>query len=177
MAELPTYKTKRLIVRPRLIGDVEDCLSMDRDPLVTRYISGPWRKPSKHREFVLSRMTTDYPDGLGYWSVVNQTKPDEFLGWILLLPYANVNREVEIGWRFNRKSWGCGYATEAATAIINHGLQILGLDRIVADIDPQNTPSIKVAEKIGMRFVEDRFFDEEIAKSYQVTKPRTSMTT
>ena len=58
---------------------------------------------------------------------------------------------MEIGWRLRRAAWGQGYACEAAAALLSHGLGALGLPEIVADIDPANLGSIRVAEKIGLR--------------------------
>ena len=165
---LPTFETGRLRVRPRTIADLEDCLAMDRDPLVTRHIPGPWDDPERHRAFVLDRMRTAYPDGLGYWSVVTRAGTEAFIGWILLLPYEAVKQEVEIGWRFVRQSWGRGYATEAAAPVLDHAFGTVGLDTIVADIDPDNTASIRVAEKLGLEWVEDRAIGGERVKSYQI---------
>ncbi|WP_164125920.1 GNAT family N-acetyltransferase, partial [Stenotrophomonas maltophilia] len=63
--------------------------------------------------------------------------------------------EIEIGWRLNRHAWGKGYATEAARPIVAHAFQTVGLDRIVAEIDPANSASMHVAEKIGLKFTGD----------------------
>ncbi|MES0884532.1 GNAT family N-acetyltransferase [Roseibium sp. SCP14] len=164
---LPTFDTRRLRVRPRSHADLDQCLSMDRDPLVTQFIPGPWSEPDKHRAFVLNRMDQQYPDGLGYWSVVRKDEPEIFLGWILLLPYEAVSDEIEIGWRFSRRSWGHGYATEAASAVLDHAFCSLKLDYVVADIHPENFASIRVAEKTGMTFVENRTFGSEPARSFR----------
>ena len=61
-----------------------------------------------------------------------------------------VGPEVEIAWIFGRQYWGKGYATEAARACLDYGLGELGIERIVAIIFPENAPSIRVAEKLGM---------------------------
>ncbi len=165
---LPTFATERLLVRPRTIVDLEACLAMDRDPLVTRYVPGPWADPERHRAFVLDRMRTVYPDGFGYWSVVGDNGAGAFLGWVLLLPYGAVTDEVEIGWRFVRRSWGQGYATEAAAPVLDHAFRTVGLDTVVADIDPANTASIRVAGKLGLEWVEDREIGGERVTSYQI---------
>jgi len=141
---------------------------MDRDPLVTQFISGPWSAPEEHRAFVLSRMNCEYPKGFGYWSVFEKEEPQEFLGWILLLPYQAVKDEAEIGWRFVRKSWGRGYASESASAVLHHAFRRLRLDYVVADIDPRNVASIRVAEKLGMHFTGDRMLEGVLAKSYRM---------
>ena len=60
------------------------------------------------------------------------------------------NREGWIGYCYNRKYWGDGYATEVAIVIIGFGFKHLNLHRIFATCDPNNIGSVKVLEKIGM---------------------------
>ena len=50
-----------------------------------------------------------------------------------------------------RSRWGLGYATEAASAVLRHGFDHLGLDEVLAEIDAANIASIRVAERIGLR--------------------------
>ena len=148
---LPTFRTERLILRPRTIADYENCLAMDRDPDVVRYIPGPWADPAAHQAFVRDRITRRYPDGLGYWCIALHTAPDRFLGWVLLIPRDAVGPEIEIGWRLVQTAWGHGYASEAAAAIMRHGFEMAGLNRIIAEIDPEHVRSQRVAEKLGLR--------------------------
>jgi RimJ/RimL family protein N-acetyltransferase len=124
---------------------------MDQEPEVTRYVSGPWSDPVAHRAFVEQRTLGPYPDGLGYWTLGAVEQPDEFLGWVLLIPLDAVGPEIEIGWRLRPAFWRRGYATEAASTLLRYGLDQLGLDEVVAEIDPDNVASISVAERIGMR--------------------------
>ena len=58
--------------------------------------------------------------------------------------------EVEIGWHVHRAQWNRGFATEAATACRDHCFDALGLERVISLIRPENVPSRRVAEKIGM---------------------------
>ena len=67
---------------------------------------------------------------------------------------------AEIGYRLNREYWGCGYASEAARAIVGFGFEQLGLHRIYATCDPENAASVRVLEKCGMR--REGHFVEEI---------------
>jgi RimJ/RimL family protein N-acetyltransferase len=59
--------------------------------------------------------------------------------------------EVEIGWWLVRAAWGRGYASEGAGAARDEAFDRVGLERIVARIQPANRASSRVAEKIGMR--------------------------
>ena len=61
------------------------------------------------------------------------------------------NRGAWIGYCFNRRYWGRGYATEAARAVVDFGFASLGLHRIFATCAPENTASARVLEKLGMR--------------------------
>lgn len=167
---LPTFRTARLLVRPRTLDDLEACLAMDRDPEVARFVAGPWADPVAHRAFVIERMRTVYPHGMGYWSVLDPAAREAFVGWILLLPYQAFADEVEIGWRFVPSARGRGYATEAAAAVLDHAFRTLGLGTVVADIDPENRPSIRVAEKLGMRHAGDRTIDGAPARSYRIDR-------
>ena len=57
-----------------------------------------------------------------------------------------------MGYRLRRAAWGCGYATEGVRALIECGFQQSELERIVASTYEANRASIRVMEKVGMRF-------------------------
>ncbi|WP_454016072.1 GNAT family N-acetyltransferase [Bacillus sp. Marseille-Q7846] len=57
----------------------------------------------------------------------------------------------EIGWVFNPKYFNKGYASEAAQATLKYGFKEMKLHRIIATCQPENIPSYRVMEKIGMR--------------------------
>jgi RimJ/RimL family protein N-acetyltransferase len=59
--------------------------------------------------------------------------------------------EIELGYSLIRSCWGHGYATEAARAALDYCIHVLGHRRVIALIEPGNSASFKVAEKIGMR--------------------------
>ena len=58
--------------------------------------------------------------------------------------------ETDIGWHLLREHWGQGLATEAARASRDYAFVQLGVERLVAQIHPENSASRRVAEKIGM---------------------------
>ena len=57
----------------------------------------------------------------------------------------------EVGWAVAPEHQGRGYATEAALGLLAHGFDTLGLHRIVATCQPENIPSVRVMEKLGLR--------------------------
>ena len=68
----------------------------------------------------------------------NHTQPEHFMTW-------------ELGYIFNPKFYNFGYATEASREIIRYAFAELKAHRIIANCNPNNTPSWKLLEKIGMR--------------------------
>ena len=59
---------------------------------------------------------------------------------------------IDFGWRYARKTWNKGYATEAAAIVLDYGVNTLGLSGIVAESVTENVKSIRVIEKLGMQF-------------------------
>ena len=85
--------------------------------------------------------------GLGYWTIHRQ---GEFLGWVLLIPADGTRPEIEIGWRLRQTAWRQGFATEAAAPLLRHAFVTLKLPEVIAEIDPANSASQRVAEKLGL---------------------------
>ncbi len=166
---METLETARLILRPRKPGDFDACLAMDSDPEVIRYVGPPWRDAQEHRAFLRQRMAATYPPGLGYWSVLPKDDPEQFLGWIMLCPCTVAGAEVEIGWRFNHSAWGKGYASKAAAPILAQGFRNAGMTEVVADIDPENRASMRVAEKLGLTFTGTVLYEGKPARRYSIT--------
>jgi [ribosomal protein S5]-alanine N-acetyltransferase len=94
--------------------------------------------------------------GFGPYAVVERQR-QEMIGYcgLFFFPDINGQAEVEIGYRLARSAWGRGYATEAARAVRDFAFTTLEIKRLIAMIDPDNVASIRVAEKIGMRYEKD----------------------
>ena len=97
---------------------------------------------------------------LGFWAVAHRTS-GVVVGSVLLLTLPNaVDGEVEIGWHLHPDSWGHGYASEAAAAVLRHGFES-GLREILALTHLDNAPSQAVARRIGLadRGVVERWYE------------------
>ena len=132
------------------MDDLEDCLAMDLDPEVHRYIflNGP-PDPAERREAIRERVASGWPETGVMWSVEWKDKPG-FIGWCGVFPLEDSGL-MEVGYRYIRKAWGQGVATEAATAALDCGFTVLGLDPIVAVTHPENRASQHVLQKIGLK--------------------------
>ena len=94
--------------------------------------------------------------GLGPYAVVEHSSQN-VIGYcgLFFFPDVDGQAEVEIGYRLARSAWGQGYATEAAKAVRDFAFTTLEIKRLIAMIDPSNIASIRVAEKIGMKYEKD----------------------
>ena len=90
--------------------------------------------------------------GTGPWAV-EELASSRVIGDCGLFPVdrseAGLDGDLELAFRLRRASWGQGYATEAAGAVIAYGFEDLGATRIVADVDADNAASSRVLEKLG----------------------------
>ncbi|WP_166871016.1 GNAT family N-acetyltransferase [Salinibacterium sp. ZJ450] len=77
------------------------------------------------------------------------------------------NQSAEIGWSLHPDHQGQGYASEAASAMLDVAFRVMRLHRVVAELDPRNDPSVALCRRLGMReearFVEDLRFKGEWA--------------
>ena len=91
--------------------------------------------------------------GFGPYAVVEQSTGD-VIGYCGLFYFLDIHGqpEIELGYRLRRAAWGQGYATEAARLVRDYAFHTLHIKRLIALIDPDNVPSIRVAEKIGMHY-------------------------
>jgi RimJ/RimL family protein N-acetyltransferase len=60
--------------------------------------------------------------------------------------------DVDLGYAFVPEAWGKGYAFEAARAVLEHGLRVLGIPRVVAIVTFENASSIRLLERLGLAF-------------------------
>ncbi len=105
----------------------------------------------------LARMRERYTeDGFGLWAVVLR-ESGEMIGQCgLTWQWIDGERVLEVGYLFQRAHWHLGYATEAAEACRDHAFDVLGADRLYAQVRDTNLPSMNVAIRLGMT-VRSRF--------------------
>jgi RimJ/RimL family protein N-acetyltransferase len=153
-------QTKRLFLRHLHILDGEPLRRIFGDPEVMRFGDGAQSKEWV-RAWLSNCLEHCYPTwGFGPYAVVER-RENQVIGYCGLFFFPDVagRPEIEIGYRLMKCSWGRGYATEAAAAVRDFAFDALTVKRLIAMIDPENTASIKVAKKIGMRYEKEVMFD------------------
>jgi RimJ/RimL family protein N-acetyltransferase len=152
-------KTERLLLRHFDLADSESLMYVFGDADVMHFGDGV-----QTREWVdnwLQDALESYQTrGLGPYAVVEQSS-GEVIGYcgLFYCPDVNGRPEIEIGYRLRRSAWGQGYATEAVLAVRDFAFKALNIRHLIAMIDPSNTASIRVAEKVGMRYESDVMFE------------------
>jgi RimJ/RimL family protein N-acetyltransferase len=100
--------------------------------------------------------------GFGLW-LLHETATGEFVGECGLVEQTVEGAtEVEVGYQLHRRCWGRGLATEAAGACVAHARDAVGLERIVALIDPRNTASQHVAANVGLALEREVQFPSKV---------------
>lgn len=151
---VPVLRTERLVLRGFTRDDFEPFAAIVSDPEVVRYLDdgAPISREDCWRGMALfiGHWTMR---GHGWWAVEDR-RTGEFLGRLGLY-----NPEgwpgIEIGWLLRRDVWGAGLATEGAVAALDFAFDVVGASHVISLIDPRNTRSIRVAEKIGERYERD----------------------
>ena len=163
-------ETDRLLFRRFTEDDAPLLYDLNLDPEVIRYTHDPLTDVEHARKVLKEVILPQYIlYDHGRWAV-HLRSGLEFIGWCGLKYFSETN-EVDLGYRFKRKFWGNGYATEAARGCIEYGFDILKLHRIVGRALPANLASIKVLEKCGMKYLHEETVYGYLHKTYQVTNP------
>lgn len=156
-------ETERLILRELEYTDDQDLFEMDSDPEVHLYIENNPVKSIDEIRTVIGMLKIQYKEnGIARWAVVDKLT-NECVGWSGLKyfnqPLNNHNNFYDLGYRFKKKHWGKGFATESSSAILDFGFRNFNVEKIFAITDPKNENSKKVLNKLGFEFQET--FDYE----------------
>ncbi|HLC03656.1 MAG TPA: GNAT family N-acetyltransferase [Anaerolineales bacterium] len=148
--DLTILETPRLRLRHTRPDDIPALVAMWSDLEVTRHMGGP-RDEGTLRKVFAESADDPFAEAHDLWPVEEKSSGEVVGDCGLLLKEIDGQDELELVSVITRSRWGRGYATEMAEALKRHGLEKLENKRLVSLIDPENTVSRRVAEKIGMR--------------------------
>ncbi|MFT5250293.1 MAG: ribosomal-protein-alanine N-acetyltransferase [bacterium] len=161
-------ETNRLVLRELDINDSENFFNLNSDSEVLKYTGDlPFSSIAAAENFLINY--SDYKkNGFGRWAVILK-ETESFIGWSGLK--LNEENLVDIGFRFFKKEWGKGYATESARAVLDYGFNTLKLNEIIGRASKNNISSIRVLEKLNMTFwKQDSFEGIEESVYYRIKK-------
>lgn len=146
----PTLETPRLILRPPVEADLAGFVAMCAEEETMRFIGGVSAPQGAWRQMATIAGSWAI-QGFGFFSVIEKAS-GRWLG--RLGPWRPGGKTGgwpgdEVGWGLMRAAQGKGYAYEGAAASIDWAFDALGWDEVVHCIDPANTASIALAERLG----------------------------
>jgi RimJ/RimL family protein N-acetyltransferase len=149
---LNILETERLLLRQLTTDDAEFILELLNEPSFIQNIGDRGvRTLEDARLYILNGPVASYAkNGFGSYLVLLR-ETNESIGMCGLIKRDSLD-DVDIGYAFLPKFWSKGYAVESALAVKAYAKDAIGLKRLVAITDPANEGSIRVLEKLGLRF-------------------------
>jgi [ribosomal protein S5]-alanine N-acetyltransferase len=158
-ATFPVLETERFILRAITPDDAPAILHIYGDPRVTRYLARP---PLASLDEALRRIdsfntTFEQQEGI-CWAVTTRAQR-QVVGTCVYFNIVRPHFRAETGYSLAPEWWGQGIMTEAMSAVLAFGFNTMGLHSIEAQIDPENTASRRLLERLG--FVQEGHFRED----------------
>jgi RimJ/RimL family protein N-acetyltransferase len=148
-------------------ADADHLYLLNSSANVMKYLGGEPTLSSREQavQILQSKILPQYSlYGVGRLAVLLK-ESGSFIGYCGL-KYLPEAAEYDLGYRFLEEYWGQGYATEAASAVLEYGRSHLKGKRIVGKVFLENTASIRVLEKIGMQFEGHQPYGEGMVAVY-----------
>jgi RimJ/RimL family protein N-acetyltransferase len=165
-------ETPRLHLRHFTVADLPTLLAYRNDPIVAKYQSWESMTEAEGRAFI-TEMQQHRPGvaGPGFQFAVALQPSGLHIGDCFFKLLDHDPRQAEIGYSLARAYWGHGFATEALVALLDYSFHTLDLHRVIAVTDCQNSASVALLERLGMRreghFLQNIWFKGTWADEYQ----------
>lgn len=149
--KLPTIEASRIFLRHLEESDIDALFEIFSDEETMRYWSSPpFQVRSDAANYLADIQKLFQQKTLFQWGI-SLKENDKIVGTSTLFHLDMRNRRAEIGYILNRKFWKKGFVNEALNSLLKFAFDELYLHRLEADVDPDNTASIRVVEKLGFQ--------------------------
>lgn len=161
-------ETPRLYLREFELSDARDMFELNSDKEVIKYTGDDHFSLESEALNFIKNYDHYKTHGFGRWAVILKEN-NKFIGWNGLK--LNEDNDIDIGFRFFKEYWGRGFASESAKAVLDYGLNVLKIEYIVGRAAPENIASVRVLEKLGMKFIKQgSCHGIEDARIYYISK-------
>ena len=145
-------ETDRLQLRRVELDDAAFLLDLLNQPSFLHFIGDKGlRTLDDARDYILTGPLASY-ERFGFGMYLTVLKEERIPIGICGLLKRDSLEDVDVGYAFLPQFWSKGYAFESASAVMAYARNVLGIDRIVAVVSPDNGASIHILEKLGLRF-------------------------
>lgn len=143
--------TERLTLRDFEPEDWRAISAYQADPLVRRHMLTGQCTPTQARRLVAGSIACAKRSTRDFYGLAVILRAEARLIGSCTLSVQRSHKRARMGWDLNRQYWNCGYATEAAQALLVFAFGALGMTRVEADCFTGNAASQRVLEKCGLR--------------------------
>ncbi len=148
----PKIETDRLIIRMVRRSDDRDLYELCRRPETSMFsLWSPHASLQETREFINYQLSL-YRKRKCMFFVVEEKQTGRVLGTCSYVSMDDDFKIAEIGYSILSDVWNNGFATEVADALMGYAFNRIGVQRVFARVLPQNTASIKVLLKLGLKY-------------------------
>lgn len=171
----PKLETPRLSIRAFTLNDVEALFKMDQNPKVHKFLGNKPLKNITEAERVVNSILYQYKvHGIGRWAMQDKATL-KFVGWCgfkkNIIPVANRNNFLDLGYRLDENFWGYGYATEASKTCLEYIFNKTSITKVAAMAMTNHTVSNKIlGEKLGMKMIDTFYYDNHLCYFYELKK-------
>ncbi|BAZ40879.1 hypothetical protein NIES4101_68400 [Calothrix sp. NIES-4101] len=170
-----SYQNNVIIETPRLIlcefrrSHVAELVEILGKPEVMRFSPTGVISPEETITTMQSSLDSYVKYGYGKWAVIYR-ETGQLIGYCGIT-FAEIEgkRENQLGYRLDPDFWGQGLATEAANACLEYAFNTLKLKSVWAIVEPENTASIRVLQKLGMEFFKESLSFDKVVHIYRKT--------
>ena len=157
----PTIETPRLKLRQPCTDDVRPLLRMMQDQAVLRYFGVEPFKSERESLAQVAWYNRTFAESKGVWWIISEKDAGAYIGDVGFFKCEKRHARAEVGYKLSPAFWRRGIVTEALTQVVDYGFVEMGLNRIEALVDPRNTASLRVLEKL-------HFGAEGIMREYEI---------
>lgn len=162
--KFPKIETDRFLLREIREHDYEDILEIYSDAEVLAYQNMVAMKSLEEAQNYIKCISDGYKDRrFVRWCIVRK-EDSKLIGLVALHHIENENFKTSIGYILNKRYWNQKIMSEVLNAIIDYVFNELKLNRIEADIHPENVASIRLCEKFGFKregLLEESIFNRD----------------
>ncbi|MEN8905386.1 MAG: GNAT family N-acetyltransferase [Clostridiales bacterium] len=171
MFENAKIETKRLIIRSFIPRDSIEMHKVLNDKKVLKFLN--------YEPIELINVQTNINKLISFYlknsceKILQQSmavilkETNELIGWCGFGELEYDKSQIELYYTIASSHWNLGYASESALAVLKYVFSIVKLNEIVAVINPENLASIRVVEKIGLKYVG---IEENVSDEYKFYK-------
>ncbi len=162
-------ETARLEIREWISEDFEEFFTLMSDPEVMRFsLLGRALSREEAADLFHKRILQHYSKGFGLWALYYKEE-NKIIGFAgLITQEIDGERKIELGYRLLPKYWHRGLALEATREICTYAFTVLKLKELISIIEPDNTRSIRLAERLGMKPLKMTKFHERDVYIYTI---------